>query len=178
MLLKFCTWDDIVCATYQPTVVCVVDQLVPTNTHFSPSATGSLIHLAFISCQSSLCGCSTIPPLGNSDHYEFELSLKWKLPNLSQTQLRKNYLEKWPCGLRNCEWTIKTVDWESLIANDIDVAWQNLEIEFMSIMDQCVPKATIPFKRNLPWLPKELTKSICGRNLVYKNCCLIAFPFV
>ena len=76
------------CATYQPTVVCVVDQLVPTNTHFSPSATGSLIHLAFISCQSSLCGCSTIPPLGNSDHYEFELSLKWKLPNLSQTQLR------------------------------------------------------------------------------------------
>ena len=41
--------------------------VVPRNTHFSPSGAGSLIDLAFNSCQSSLCSCSTIPPLGTSD---------------------------------------------------------------------------------------------------------------
>ena len=30
-------------------------------------------------------------------------------------------------------------------------------------------KTTFPAKRNLPWLSKELTKSICARNLAYKR---------
>ena len=55
---------------------------------FRPSGAGSLIHLAFISCQSSLCNCSTIPPLGTSDHYRFELALKWMFPSLSKTRPR------------------------------------------------------------------------------------------
>ena len=46
----------------------------------------------------------------------------------------------------------ETVDWESLIVDDIDVDWQNWEIKFMSIMDQCVPKTTLPAKKYLPWL--------------------------
>jgi len=49
------------------------------------------------------------------------------------------------------------------MAGDIDVAWQNWETDFMSIMDQCVPKTTIPTKRNLSWLSKELAKFIRAR---------------
>ena len=57
----------------------------------------------------------------------------------------------------------------NLIVDDIDVAWQNWEIKFMSIMDQCVPKTTLPAKKYLPWLSKELTKSIRVRKLAYKS---------
>ena len=64
---------------------------------------------------------------------------------------------------------LETVDWESLIVDDIDVAWQNWETKFMSIMNQCVLKTTIPTKKNLPWLLKELNKSIRARNVAYKR---------
>ena len=91
-------------------------QVVPSNTHFSPSGAGSLIHLAFISYQSSMCSCSTIPTLGTSDH----------------------------------------------------VAWQNWETKLMSIMDQCVPKTTLPAKlKNLPkrayqiYLCHKLSLQLC-----------------
>ena len=33
---------------------------------------------------------------------------------------------------------------------------------------QCVPKTSLPAKMNLPWLSKELTKSIRAKNLAYK----------
>ena len=146
----------------------------------SPSGAGSLIDLAFTSCQSSLCGCSTIPFLGNSDHYGIELSLKWKFLNLSKTHLRT----LWRYDHANFETAkelLETVDLESLIADDTDVAWQNGVTEFMSIMDQCVPKTATPTKWNLPWLSKELTKSIHTRNLAYKcakRTGTAAFPFL
>ena len=118
-----------------------------------------IIDLAFISCQSSLCSCSTILPLGTSDHYGFELALKWKLPSVSKTQpitiWRYDHAD-----FQIANELLETVDWESLIVDDIDVAWQNWEIKFMSIMDQCVPETTLPAKKYLPWLSKELTKSI------------------
>ena len=36
-------------------------------------------------------------------------------------------------------------------------------------MEQCIPQATLPEKRNLPWLNVELTKSMQARNLAYKR---------
>lgn len=118
-----------------------------------------LIDLAFISCWSNLHSCSTIPPLGTSDHFGVELSLiKWELPNLSKTRPRKVW--RYDHDFQTANELLETVDWESLIVDDIDVAWQNWEKTFMNIMDQCVPKTTLPAKKNLPWLSKELTKSV------------------
>ena len=130
-------------------------QVVPSNTHFSPSGAGSLIDLAFISCQSSLYSCSTIPPLGTSDHYGFELALKWKLPNVSKTQPRTIWRYD-HADFQTANELLETVDWESLIVDDIDVAWQNWETKFMSIMDQCVPKTTLPAKRTYHGYQKSL----------------------
>ena len=40
----------------------------------------------------------------------------------------------------------------------------------MAVMHQCVPKTTLPAKRNLPGnISKELTKNICSRNVAYKR---------
>ena len=39
----------------------------------------------------------------------------------------------------------------------------------MGVMHQCVPKSTLPAKKNLPWLSRELTTSIRSRNLAYKR---------
>ena len=39
----------------------------------------------------------------------------------------------------------------------------------MDVMEKCIPQATLPDKRNLPWLNIELTKSMKARNLAYKK---------
>ena len=40
---------------------------------------------------------------------------------------------------------------------------------FMDVMEKCIPQATLPDKRNLPWLSIELTKFMKARNLAYKK---------
>ena len=106
--------------------------------------------------------------LGTSDHYGFELALKWKLPNVSKTQPRTIWRYD-HADFQIANELFETVDWESLIVDDIDVDWRNWEIKFMSIMDQYVQKTTLPAKKYLPWLSKELTKSIRVRKLAYKS---------
>ena len=36
-------------------------------------------------------------------------------------------------------------------------------------MDECIPKKTLPKRKNLPWLTKRLISSIRKRNLLYKQ---------
>ena len=39
---------------------------------------------------------------------------------------------------------ICTIDWNSLLSDDIDVSWSNWHHQFMLIMEDCIPKVTIP----------------------------------
>ena len=48
--------------------------------------------------------------------------------------------------------------------NDIDRSWENWKAEFLHIMDECVPKATLPNRSNVPWLSKDRVHSIRKRN--------------
>ena len=106
--------------------------------------------------------------LMTSSHTVIVHQLKWKLPSVPKTQPRTIWRYD-HADFQTANELLENVDWESLIVDDIDVAWQNWETKFMSIMDQCVPKTTLPAKKNLPWLSKELTKSIRARNSAYKR---------
>jgi len=53
-------------------------QVVTEPTHFGPSGK-SLIDLVLLSQPSQLLKCSTIPPLGNSDHYGIFIALQWRV---------------------------------------------------------------------------------------------------
>ena len=54
----------------------VPTQVVPEPTHINPSSS-TLIDLALLSAPSQLVNCNVIPPLSNSDHNGFTLTLKW-----------------------------------------------------------------------------------------------------
>ena len=116
-------------------------QVVPGYTHSGPSGTCSLIDLVFISCQSNHGFVENAP---------------------------KNYQGIWRyanADFQAANQLLEAVDWESLIVDDIDVAWQSWEREFMGVMHQCVPKSTLPAKKNLPWLSRELTTSIRSQDI-------------
>ena len=62
--------------------------------------------------------------------------------------------------------SLESFDNTTLLNSNINQAWENA---FMSVMEQCIPQASLPNKYNLPWLNVELTKLMRARNLAYKR---------
>ena len=67
--------------------------------------------------------------------------------------------------------TYSRVDYNYLHVYTVHVSILCTCTRFMSIMDQSIPKTTLPTKRNVPWLSKELIliTPIQSRNLAYKR---------
>ena len=45
-------------------------------------------------------------------------------------------------------------------SNSVEKSWSNWKRTFMSIMEDCVPKAKLPNRRNLTLLTKEIVRTI------------------
>ena len=61
------------------------------------------------------------------------------------------------------------LDMDSIIdSNSVEKSWSNWKRTFMFIMEDCVPKAQVPNRRNLPWLTKEIVRTIKKRNYYYR----------
>ena len=61
------------------------------------------------------------------------------------------------------------LDMDSIIdSNSVEKSWSNWKITFTSIMEDCVPKAQLHNRRNLPWLTKEIVRTIKKRNYYYR----------
>ena len=135
-------------------------QVVKEPTHFSSEGSSSLINLVIMSAPQSLHECVTIPPLANSDHLGISLQVKSNI----QTHICVNKRVIWRYAHadfdRACE-LIDMLDMDSIIdSNSVEKSWSYWKRTFMSIMEDCVPKAQLPNRRNLPWLTKEIVRTI------------------
>ena len=143
-------------------------QVVPEPTHSSPNGSSSLIDLALVSDVSKLSSCIVIPPLSTSDHNGLQLELKWKKGNPIRNKPRKIWRYKF-ADFEAANTMLETVNWTELLTGDINQTWKAWKRQYMDIMEKCIPQATLPNQRNLPWLNNELTKSMSARNLAYKK---------
>ena len=64
---------------------------------------------------------------------------------------------------------IDSFDWSTLFSNDINETRNKWCAKFLSIMQECIPRKTLPKRKNLPWLSKGLGNSIKRRNILYKR---------
>ena len=107
-----------------------------------------IIDLAFLSNPSCCEECSVIPPLSNSDHNGISLTLKWSVVKMSQSRKVGKY------SRTNFELAcahIDATDWDAIPQGDcIDEIWDKWSNRFMSIMEQCLPRCTLPKRRKLP----------------------------
>ena len=63
---------------------------------------------------------------------------------------------------------IESLDMTSILdPDDIDYSWENWIVEFLRIMNECVPKATLINRSNIPWLTKDLVQLNWKRNYLY-----------
>ena len=65
---------------------------------------------------------------------------------------------------------IEATDWSALLdPTDINLSWTNWSEAFLNIMERCIPKATLPRRKNRPWLSKKLLQAMRRRNMYYKR---------
>ena len=75
------------------------------------------------------------------------------------------YLEVFSCRLwQGYNRLINATDWTFLDNEaNIDKVWTTWENKFMTIMEECIPRATIFPRRNLPWMNRSIRAKIKKR---------------
>ena len=148
----------------------VLTQVVPQPTHINPSGNSTLIDLVPLSAPSQLVSCNVIPPLGNSDHNGIHFILK-RFRNPSPVRTRKRNVRRYShADFDKANTLIIENDWTFLDnESDMDTLWSMWEERFMAIMEQCIPKATISPRRNLPWMNKHIRANIRKRNMACRK---------
>ena len=134
----------------------VLTQVVPQPTHFNSSGSSTLIDLVLISVPSQLVYCSVIQPLGNSDHNGINVTLKWSR-NTHPVKTSKQTIWRYAhADFDKANRLIVRTDWSFLRnVSNIDTAWDLWEQKFISVMEECIPKATISQQRNLPCMDEQ-----------------------
>ena len=148
----------------------VLKQVITQPTHFSSSGNSSLIDLVLLSVPSQLAHCRVIPPLSNSDHNGVDLTLKWSR-HQRPVKARKRTIWRYAhADFDKANNLLGMTDWTFLLNQpNIDTAWDMWKQKFMSIMEECIPKATIKQRRNLPWMNRCIKAKIMKRNNIYRK---------
>ena len=144
-----------------------LSQVVSDITHIHHNGVSSIIDLVLLSSPSQLIKCCTVPPLANSDHYGIVTSVKWN--SVATPSHRRRTIWRYA----HADWgkareLISLRNWDLLLTDDVNTSWSNWHKEFVSIMDQCVPKKVLPPGKNLPWMSKSLRQAIRKRNAKFK----------
>ena len=134
-------------------------QMVSEPTRVSPSMS-SLIDHVYTSDPSLVKLCSTLPPLGNSDHLCISTMFCRSTPALQR--------------FRRKMWSYKSADWaqahELLTSNlpadislesDVDTVWTSWKTQFLAAMSTCIPSR---IKKSLPWLNADIIRLIGKRD--------------
>ena len=144
-------------------------QVVQQPTHVSTNGGATLIDLVLLSNPQQLRDCSVIPELSNSDHKGISVTMRWKTvrdcgPKTSRPVWRYTLAD----FSRACE-LLDATNWDPMMAMDIDQAWEYWQQKFLNIMEQCIPKGSLPRRKCAPWISKQIVSAIRKRNTCYRR---------
>ena len=149
-----------------------LSQAVQEATHTTSNGRATLLDLAFVSQISQLRQCEVIPPIGNSDHCGLIVDWKWKA-SYSHPRPRPSRRQIWRyahADFDKANEMLSNTEWDLIIdSSDINQSLSNWEQCFMNVMAACIPKGMLPKKKNLPWMSKNIHRTIMRRNNMYKR---------
>ena len=117
-----------------------------------------------------MVSCDVILPLGNSDHNGIGLLLNWSSKPPSVKAKQRSIWKYDHADFDKANRVISDADWSFVKDQiDVDVAWDLWELEFLSIMEECIPKGTVPTRQNLAWLNRNIRFKIRKRNSMYRK---------
>ena len=143
-----------------------ISQVVQEPTRVT-ATTSSLIDLVLLSNPSSLESCSTLSPIGTSDHFAIEVLL-----NLPSSKKNPTLPSKFV-------WLYKSADMplaRDLLSNlpvaspedNIDTFWKRWQAAFLDAIQRSVPRRTVPIKSSSPWLNSEIRRLTSKRERLFR----------
>ena len=120
-------------------------------THGHHNSSTSLIDLVFVSNPVLTNFCHVLSPLSNVDHNGIHVQCSWKstakhnCENHSKGRVVLCYQADW----RRASTSIDSFDWNSLPSEDVNETWSKWCQQFLSIMKRCIPRRTLPKRKNL-----------------------------
>ena len=144
-------------------------QVVSEPTRLS-SRSSTLIDLVLLSQPPLLISCHTIPPLANSDHLGIHLKLKTRKQNSNMHAARRKVRRYTHADFSKANYLLDELDLgQVFVLGDIDQSWINWREVFLSIMDLCIPHATLPTRKLLLWLTKTLVNAMKKKNYYFRK---------
>ena len=70
--------------------------------------------------------------------------------------------------LRVCE-LLDATNLDPMMVMDIDQAWEYWQQKFLNIMEQCIPKESLPRRKCAPWMSKQIVSAIHKHNTCYRR---------
>ena len=117
------------------------------------------------------CQCHVIPQLANSDHHGLIVHMKdsHQRTTFNHSTRRKVWQYK-HADFDRANDLLMDLDLDNIInPSDMDSSWLSWKQEFLRVMDECIPSSTLPDRKNLPWLTKEIIQLIRKRNFYFKK---------
>ena len=129
-----------------------LSQIVTEPTRLTDT-TATLFDLVYVSDPSSIAGCTTIPPLLNSDHLCITVDLKYRSPHLSS--LPHRVLKYNAADLEGANDFLSTA-LPDHIADDVNLSWNTFQSIFLTSMSTYIPSQVVAVRCSFPWLTREL----------------------
>ena len=148
-----------------------LSQVVNSPTHITSSSHPSLIDLIFVSNMNYFCQCHVIPQLANSDHLGLIVHMKdsYQKTTFNHSTRRKVWQYK-HADFNRTNNLLMDLDLDSIIdPSDMKSSCLSWKQELLRVVDECIPSSTLPDRKNLPWLTKEIIQLIRKRNSYFKK---------
>ena len=148
-----------------------LQQMVTEPTHIHGNGSSIIDHV-YTSNSLLIKSCVTIPPLSTADHNGLLAKVLWRasgsLNSPNNSKGRVVWLYAHADWSKTCD-MIENFDWNSIMCDNIDLSWSNWHDQFLKILEECIPKRSLPQRRNLPWLSKKLVTTMKRRNLLFRR---------
>ena len=123
-------------------------QSVTSGTHVNHSGNTTLIDYVFVSDISFLSCWSLIPPLGNSDHNGIQVETYFEQPAGNKFHLKRKVWCFDRGDYSKMKQMINSFSWNQILSEDISSSFLTWQTHFFCIMEQCIPRKTLPYKKN------------------------------
>ena len=139
---------------------------------YAPDTTASstLIDLIFVSSINFVHSCTTVPPLGNADHYGLQLIFSTTTPKKSSKTIKRKVWRYSLADWDRASELLDSIDWDFLLPQDVESYWSAWKIYFMQVMELCIPHTTAKIKNNPPWMNEEILRLVLlGKETSYSK---------
>ena len=107
--------------------------------------------------------CSTLPPLGSSDHSCISVALTWSTTCLKRLRRQIWFYRSGDLDQAN-DLLAETLPSDFPVSSDIDSIWTSWKTQFLNTMSRCVPSRIVTIRKTLPWLSADTMRGMKKRD--------------